>query len=115
MIPKPLPSYNEILGRGSRHQYRNLKRDWEQITGICAAAAGLHGMRLQGPLGLVVTRYGVRAIDPDNLIVKPLVDGLRHAHVIVEDKPAVIAWVQQVSRKCKLREQRTEVLAVLIN
>lgn len=59
---------------------------------------------------LELTRYSSRECDFDNLVgsFKPIVDGLKYARVIIDDKPSVIGspifkWVKVPRKECRIQ------------
>lgn len=65
----------------------------------------------QGAARIVVrlTSFRVRLLDPDNLCPKALVDGLRYAGIIPDDRPQDIELAIAQQKVAHRREERTEI------
>jgi hypothetical protein len=64
----------------------------------------------EGPCRITVriTAFRQRLLDPDNLCAKSLVDGLRYAGLIPEDRPQDIELIV-LQYQCDRKEERTEI------
>lgn len=87
-IPRVPMSLNEMLSNGWRHRHRATKV-WRQEI---ALAVYQHADRPKEPFQkarVVIERRSRGRMDPDNLAgsMKPVIDALRHARVLVDDSP----------------------------
>lgn len=98
-IPEAPPSLNKSL-RTYRHQRDKINKHWYNLLWYLTS-----GKRPPRPLRkakIKITRHFYRTLDYDGLVgsLKPVVDGLTHAGIIIDDKWSVVgAWeVDQVFR-----------------
>jgi len=88
-IPRAPASPNNFLGKHWRFRYRN-SQVWQQEVNVALLQAG-HTKRVPFQKArITIHRRGRRELDPDNLVgsVKPVIDALRYAQVLVDDSPA---------------------------
>jgi len=65
--------------------------------------------RCNGRIVITIRCYAARRCDPDNLYVKDLIDGLRHAGLIPEDDPDTIELNQKQFKVTHKSEERVAV------
>lgn len=103
LIDEPTPSLNEML-RKHWTADRKLKTHWLRLVWV-----GVNGQVPPMPLKralITITRVSPRVLDPDNVCVKHLIDGLRSCGVLVDDTPEHITLtVRQEKGKAGTRVQ----------
>lgn len=97
-------------GYGSWRARYSEKERWHKLVWHAVLVAG----RPEAPLDRAVvtmTRHSTRQPDSDNLVAsfKPVLDGLKHARVIVDDKPENIGMPTYIWQKSKQKDQRIVV------
>lgn len=105
-IPRVPPSPNYLLGKHWRHRHRN-SQVWRQEVWVALHQAG-YSQRTPYPKARVsIDRRAHRELDPDNLVgcMKPVIDALRYADVLVDDTSDHIELVvtQTLDRKLNPR------------
>jgi len=90
-LPYPTKSNNELV-RMHWAAYQRHRREMDAIMQAERRKVGLLTAVGGERRKVVITRYGPRTLDHDNLVggVKPLIDALRGAGVIWEDDPTHI-------------------------
>lgn len=88
-IPRAPASPNEFLGFHWRHRKRNSDL-WQKEIRVALAAQQYFG--IQKPLNrahVAIERRSRGQMDPDNLYgaVKPVIDALRYAGILLDDSP----------------------------
>lgn len=88
-IPRIPASPNQLLGAHWRHRHRN-SQTWQDEIWFALHQAGYSTQRTPYARARVtIDRRSRGELDPDNLVgsVKPVIDALRYAHVLVDDSP----------------------------
>lgn len=101
---------NEMLRIGWRHRHRH-NQLWNQEVFYALQQAGYMQPRTPYPRARVtIDRGGRREMDPDNLVgtIKPVVDALRYAHVLVDDSSKHIELV--VTQSIHYQQPRTSIV-----
>lgn len=82
-------SPNYFRGKHWRHRHRDSKM-WNQEIYYAVHQARVHHDAPYEKVKVVIERRSRGELDPDNLYgsVKPVIDALRYAHVLVDDSPA---------------------------
>lgn len=85
-IPRVPVSPNYLRGKHWRHRHRNSKV-WNQEIYYAVHQARVHRDAPYERARVTIDRRGRGELDPDNLVacVKPVIDALRYAHVLVDD------------------------------
>jgi hypothetical protein len=86
-IPRIPPSPNDLLGMHWRYRKKNCDL-WQKEVWYALITAGYSPQRIPYPRAKVcIHRQSHGELDPDNLVacVKPILDALRYAHVLVDD------------------------------
>jgi len=88
-IPRVPASPNNFIGKHWRFRHRN-SQVWQQEVNVALLEAGYTKRVPFQKARITIDRRGRRELDPDNLYgcVKPVLDALRYAHVLVDDSPA---------------------------
>lgn len=79
-----LATLNQLLGRDGR-DLRLYARAWHEA--LRRAICGQHPLPRFNAAELNVLRIGPRVVDPDNIVAKALVDGVRREGILPEDTP----------------------------
>ena len=114
-IPRIPPSPNYLLSKHWRYRHRNSQL-WKHEIGVALYQAGYRD-RIPYPKAKVnIERRsrGGRGLDPDNLVgsVKPVLDGLRYAQVLLDDSPDHIELTVTQSRGPALTRIHIEPIGV---
>lgn len=86
----------------------------ESVGAICgkegdAGSASGSNSESKGRVSVTITCYFTRPLDPDNVACKHLIDGLRHAGLLVDDRPQDIDLRIRQAKVDKRSEEKTEV------
>lgn len=83
-IPEATPSLNKYAFSHWRVQYRDKQR-WEMLLLVASREVG--ATKATGKRCVKIERHGRRMLDVDNLYggVKPVLDGMRKLHLILDD------------------------------
>ena len=106
-VPGFLESWNEAWGR-TRWIRDKITKRWEQIIYVEALRHEMRGLNLTG-VHIDLTRFGPRALDCDNVMAKPFIDGLKYAAIIKGDDPKAVLSVTTRSEQCAKKDARVEV------
>jgi Holliday junction resolvase RusA-like endonuclease len=101
------PSGNQLSGYHWRRRHR-MKRDWQWLVLAAMGSAGV-GEQL-GRFHVTVERHAARPIkDLDNVIagLKPVLDGMVAAGLLVDDSSDYVVSLEVVQVKCPKVAQRT--------
>ena len=97
-IPRVPPSPNELLGFHWRYRKKNCDL-WQREVFYALLQEGHRNPVPYGRAKVTIDRHSHGELDPDNLVgcVKPIIDALRYAYVLVDDSPAhlVLTVTQQ--------------------
>ena len=99
-IPRIPPSPNTLLGTHWRYRHKNSAL-WQKEVWYALITAGYSPQRTPYPKARVtINRRSRQQLDPDNLVgcVKPVIDALRYAHVLLDDSPNHIELVVTQTR-----------------
>lgn len=90
-----LLSLNAIyrLHHMQRKRYKDAWHSAVQQAALLGRAEHGYPIKVDGQCRIEILRYSKRFLDVDNIVPKPLIDGLRHAGVILEDDPTVVTGV----------------------
>jgi Holliday junction resolvase RusA-like endonuclease len=103
-IPRVPPSINELSGYGWRARHR-VSKVWQQEVWAAVTNGRFHfTQNLPFPRAKVaIHRISRGRMDPDNLVgcMKPVIDALRYARVLVDDSPDHIELTVTQSREYK--------------
>lgn len=102
-IPRVPPSLNEVVGYHWRHRHR-VSQIWQKEIWYALITAGYSPQRLPYAKARVsIHRQSHGKMDPDNLVgaMKPLIDALRYAHVLVDDTEEHLELVVTQKRQLK--------------
>lgn len=93
-------SPNELLGFHWRYRKKNCDL-WQREVYYALVQAGHRNLIPYGRAQVSIDRHSHGELDPDNLIgsVKPILDALRYAHVLVDDSPAHLV-LKVTQRRC---------------
>jgi hypothetical protein len=88
-IPRVPCSPNDLLGFHWRYRKRNTDL-WKREIFYALVQAGYTNPEPYERARVTIHRQSKRTLDPDNLVgaVKPVVDALRYAQVVLDDSPA---------------------------
>lgn len=103
-----LPSWNSHLAK-SGWKYTRTALEWRLKVHQALLGGGLLGVRLGGGLQVHVIRFGSPVVDVDNVMVKVVVDGLKHAALLQEDDPTVVTRLVVESLPAKRKDTRVEI------
>lgn len=108
-IPETAPSPNRVM----RLHWAQRKKLWDRWGRFIWAAVLQQGQLPQAPperARVTITRHGVKALDPDNLVGahKPVIDALTRNRLIADDSAAHIEL--HVSEGKRTKEPYTLVL-----
>ncbi len=98
-IPRTFASLNDLLRMHWRHRHRNCQMWQEEIW--MALVGKERPMRPFQKARVSIHRRGRgRGLDPDNLVgaVKPILDALRYARILVDDTPEHVELVVTQSK-----------------
>jgi hypothetical protein len=84
------PSANAVLRSGVKRRIRD-KKYWQLYAWSEAAQRWRRPPLGRARLRIRYVRKGGRPLDPDNVFPKYIIDGIRAAHVIVDDSPEYVA------------------------
>lgn len=112
-VPGRLPSWNDLWGQ-TRWKRDQLTKDWATRVLVAASQAGVQGMMLTA-CEIEAKRWGVNQLDVDNVVLKPVIDGLKTARVIVDDDCSVVRrLIIMPSGKCPRQAARVELVIYLL-
>lgn len=102
-IPRVPPSPNNLLGAHWRHRAKNSEL-WRTEIAVAVHQAGGKPYRPWPRARVTIHRRSRGQLDPDNLVasMKPVIDGLRYAGVLLDDSPKHIELVVTQHRTAKL-------------
>lgn len=105
VLPEPTPSNNQLL----RMHWAVVKKNRARYRKIIEAQ--IHTMPPFEKCGALVTRYGGKLLDYDNLYggVKTLLDAITDAGIWLDDNPTVLVDFKVEQIKTKKSDQRTEI------
>ena len=105
ILPEPTPSNNQLL----RMHWAVVKKNRLRYQKIIEAQ--IEPMPPFERCGALVTRFGAKLLDYDNLYggVKTLLDAITDAGIWLDDNPNVLIDFKVEQFKAKKAEQRTEV------
>jgi Holliday junction resolvase RusA-like endonuclease len=85
------------------------KKEWEQIIFYEIKAQRIP-RPLKTPFKIIATQFCARTRDVDNsiLITKFLLDSLKTHDYIPNDTPNIVTEIRLLSKKCAMKEERTE-------
>lgn len=103
-IPRVPPSPNNLLGSHWRYRAKNSEL-WRTEIAVAVHQAGGPPAKPYPRAKVTIDRRSRGELDPDNLVgsVKPVLDGLRYARVLVDDTPKHLELVVTQSRTCRNR------------
>lgn len=101
-IPKALPSWNQHYAGVHWAKRAEQALLWHDLVAVAAGQA----TPFTEPVHIIVTRYGRRAIDCDNVCAKLAIDGLVKAGVIENDSPK---YVESVTLRSKAGDPETVI------
>lgn len=101
-VPGKLESWN-VGWRQNRFGQRDTNKDW-RLRVLSATEPYQRSLMLTN-VHLRITRFGKRAIDVDNIMAKPVIDGLKKAGVLREDDPACVRELSLRSEKAAGQEK----------
>lgn len=99
------PSWNDIQGTNWRERSAEMKN----IKGIVAAefmSIPLENRKMTPPVRITIEAHfkGSQRRDPDNLYVKPIIDGMVAAKVIPDDNGEVVESVTLIAKRKQGRD-----------
>lgn len=112
-VRRVVESKNRFLGKfgkGVQFSYHRYKKEVQRFV-TEALIAGGQWRRIQ-PMAaahIIIIAWRARLLDPDNLEVKPWIDALRYAQVIVDDTPDRITLEIKQRKTKHRRDQFTTV------
>ena len=98
-IPRALPSWNQFYAGSHWTSRHKLARLWHALVAAQVTALGKHPSFGDNRVRIIITRHGARAIDPDNVCAKLVIDGLVRACVLLDDTPLYVESV--TTRSCQ--------------
>jgi hypothetical protein len=109
-IPRVPLALNEMLRIGWRHRHRHNKLWNKEVFYALHQAGYMQSRTPYAKARVTIDRGGRREMDFDNLIgtVKPVVDALRYAHVLVDDSPKHLELI--VTQSIRYQHPRTSIV-----